>query len=70
MADLPAQVVASLSRSPYMRLARSKCSCYVLFYSDRTRGIEIVMSKLDFWAVVAVGTQLTLAAIVQVTVLS
>ncbi len=53
-----------------MRLARSKGSCYVLFHFDRTRGIEIVMSKLDFWAVVAVGTQLTLAAIVQVTVLS
>ncbi len=29
-----------------------------------------VMSKLDFWAVIAVTTQLTLAAIVQLTVLS
>ncbi len=32
--------------------------------------MKMVMSKLDFWAVVAVGTQLTLAAIVQFTVLS
>ncbi len=29
-----------------------------------------MMSKLDFWAAVAVGTQLTLAAIVQLAVLS
>lgn len=28
------------------------------------------MSKLDFWAVIAIGTQLTLAAVVQFTILS
>jgi len=28
------------------------------------------VSKLDFWAFVAVGTQLALAAVVQLTVLS
>ena len=32
--------------------------------------MNIVMSNLDFWTVFAVGTQLTLAAIVQLTVLS
>ncbi len=32
--------------------------------------MKIVMSKLDFWTVFAVGTQLTLAVIVQFTVLS
>jgi len=32
--------------------------------------MKIVMSKLDFWTVFAVGTQLILAVIVQVTVLS
>ena len=40
------------------------------FVRLQCKGWGAAMSKLDFWAVVAVGTQLTLAAIVQLTVLS
>ena len=38
-------------------------------YLKQWQGEEAIISKTDFWAVVALGTQLTLAAIVQLTVL-
>ncbi len=37
---------------------------------SQSKGWGATMSKLDFWAVVAVGAQLTLAAVVQIAVLS
>ena len=64
------KVPAFLRRRPRAALVGSKCSCYVLIHCEAAEGRKTVMGKLDFWAVVAVGTQLTLAAIVQLTVLS
>ena len=40
------------------------------FRRKTVQRMEGVVSKLDFWAFVAVGTQLVLAAVVQLTVLS
>jgi len=70
MAQKPGQVAPFLRRRPLSGLAQITCSCYVLFHRDTAEGIGADMSKLDFWAVVAVTTQLTLAAVVQFTVLS